>query len=136
MGSLRAHFFTGALKPSGARPWSRNQLETVVGGPHLRTAARMAACSAFVSFSVTRCVRAAAPSGGRPILRFGLRRTLMARRFIVRGTSRTSGYCIPESRGGQFGLTLRRGAASITTIVDLSTGFERRTYDVHRDERF
>lgn len=104
-------------------------------GPHLRTAARMAACSAFVSFSVTMCLRAAAPSDGRPILRFGLRLARVARRFIVRGISRTSGYCIPETRIGQFGLTLSQCAASITTIVDLSTGFERRTYDVHRDER-
>lgn len=66
----------------------------------------MAACSAFVSFSVTMCLRAAAPSDGRPILRCGLRVALVARRFIVRGISRTSGYCIPESLAGQFGLTL------------------------------
>ena len=56
-------------RPSGASPRSRNQLETVVPVPCLRTAARTAASSVLLSFSVTICVRAAAPSDGRPILR-------------------------------------------------------------------
>ena len=80
---LGARFLAGPPRPRGARPWARNQLETVVGGPSLRTAARIAACSARVSFSVTSRLRAAAPREGRPIFGFRLRFTLIVLRGLM-----------------------------------------------------
>ena len=66
-----------------------------------------------MSFSVTICFLAAAPSEGRPIFRFGLRFP------ALRGVIELSVF--PKVATVNFRLTLSAYDASIIAIVDLST---------------